>query len=176
LNSAAESFKRHAERQAGDKFVALHPACAGYSFHRYGENAQPHNEPDLLYMDAGGSELWIEASEVHFNADAGKFEAMGAQRRPDAPKMIFRSPLLRGPVPIGASLLGSLVRALEKKSEKTYSKTPILLLHHPERSLDDAEYETLLADVTPPATHPFSEIFFMVTFCQLQSTRLWKIQ
>ena len=58
-------------RCARNKFVALHPSYAGYSFLRYGENAQPHNEPDLLYMDPSGSELWIEASEVHFNADAG---------------------------------------------------------------------------------------------------------
>ena len=101
---------------------------------------------------------------------------MGAQRRADAPKVMFRSPLLHGPVPIGASLIGSLVMALEKKSAKTYSKTPILLLHHPERFLDDADYQILLADVGPPATHPFSEIYFMVTFYNLQNTRLWKIQ
>ena len=64
-------------------------------------------------------------------------------------------------VSIDGAFTGFLEKRLAEKASKSYSTTPILVVHHTSRMLDSEGVSRLLRRVSVPKKHPFSAIYLL---------------
>jgi hypothetical protein len=153
-----DDLKEQLERWAGDQFIEWRNENRG-GHHAFRRHGQPP-DADLEYTD-GTESIHIEVTGSYYGDDGARFENMNARELRDAPQGWSSMKADGTVVPIGSAVLEFLDTRLSEKAGKSYSRPPILLIHHISRLQHSAELRQVLAQVVIPAQHPFVGIYFL---------------